>query len=349
MDLRPDELETQLAKGIRVALTRTGDRHAELAAVGVLAVGAPLRWGGLELGLGADVVVLTELGRGLEPLAGARDTLLALELLAAAGDAAGPYDEVLTRAIAGTARLAVAGLRDGVVRAAAGGPGAVPLHGTGSLVEDAPLDLVLVRAEPGGWYAVPVDGDGVRSEPVSVLGAPALRLRFDGAVGYRLPIGPAATGRAIGAARIRQAALLLGISARALAVTSAHVNRRIQFDRPLVQFQSVTQRLAALVADLEGWQLLVREAAWHHDRGQGTRLAAVQVLAAAAEHALASTRTAVQLHGARGLRAGSAPALAYRLAATEALRWGPVGRLWAEAGRLRLDAVEPYGPGESVV
>jgi alkylation response protein AidB-like acyl-CoA dehydrogenase len=334
MDLRSDELEKQLAKALRTAMTRTGERRTELAAVAVPALGAPLRWGGLALGVGADVVVMSELGRALEPLAGLSDTLLALDLLAATG--ADGHDDILVRATEGGATLAVVGLHDAPPAVGHG-----RLTGTTGPIDDVPVDLVVARDDRGGWWVVTPSDGGVRTEPVAVLGSRARTVHLDGARATALTAG-AADGRdlrrAVDAARVRQAALLLGISARVLGVTSAYVNQRTQFDRALVQFQSVAQRLAALVADLDGWQLLVREAAWRLDRGQDAHLASVQILAAAAEHALLATRTAVQLHGARGLRAGSVPASAYRLAAVEAVRWGPVGELWAQAGHLRADA-----------
>jgi alkylation response protein AidB-like acyl-CoA dehydrogenase len=148
----------------------------------------------------------------------------------------------------------------------------------------------------------------------------------------------------VAAARIRQAAFLIGVAARSLEVARDHTHRRQQFGRALVAFQTVSHRLAALLAEGDGWMLLLQEAAWQHDCGKDATRSAAEILAASAEHALQASRLAVQLHGVRGMLAHSIPATAYRIAAAEGVRLGTPRWLWLEVGRGRLAEHAPTAP-----
>jgi hypothetical protein len=136
-------------------------------------------------------------------------------------------------------------------------------------------------------------------------------------------------------ALLRQAAFLLGIADAALTMARDHTRTRLQFGKPLIEFQTVAHRLAAATAEGEGLVLLLHEAAWRHDNHEeGPH--AIQTAAAAADQALATTRLNVQLHGARGIVTEDPPARAYTLAVKESTRMGTPRQLWHEAGRARL-------------
>ena len=75
---------------------------------------------------------------------------------------------------------------------------------------------------------------------------------------------------------------------------------RMQFGRPIGEFQAIQWKLADMAARIEGSRLLTLKAAWMRDRGD-------KVNAAAAEAKLAASRTAnycadecVQIHGGAG-------------------------------------------------
>ncbi|MFF8725800.1 acyl-CoA dehydrogenase family protein [Streptomyces sp. NPDC015171] len=336
-----DPVQVRLAAAVRAALSRTGETHAELAAIGVPELGLPDRLGGYGLGLGAEVVVDLELGRQLCPLPARRETRLALDLLP---DDRGAAD-LAARAAKGETQLVTAG---------AYGTPALRLDERDRLTGDSgplPADeaaLAVVRAlRPDGsaqWCTVVPDGPGVESVDHPLLGLPGRMLRFSGAPATPFTVPEQVLHTALDAGRVRQAAVLTGLAEAALAAARAHVNRRLQFGTPLVDRQSVAHRLARLVGEGDGWRLLVHEAAWRHDRGEDCRAVAALALAAAAEHALACSRLAIQLHGVRGMLAHATAATAYRHASAEAARLGAPRRLWREAGA-RLAAGGRPAPG----
>lgn len=343
MHLDPDPLQREFARAVSAVNPRSAWR--DLARIGAFALGLPVPEGGLDLGLSVQIVVSAGLGAALRPVPGYHDTVLAADLLAGL---AGPVAAELRAGIAaGSAVVATAGIHSGPC---GGLDGDGRLHGLTGVLEDAPWTHLLVRTTRlgnGGGEVLVVcdpDGSGCRSWPVPTLAGPGRRLRWSGAscraVAGDPAVGPAGPDRgglpAVAAARVRQAAFLAGLARAALGVAGEHVRRREQFGRRLIEFQTVGHRLAMLVAESDGLDLLVHEAAWRIDTGRPAGVHPPQVLAAAAEHALAATRLAVQLHGARGIVADGQPALAYRLAAVEAVRLGTPESLWREAGRHRL-------------
>ena len=344
MDLQLDQVERKLADAIAAGLTRTGDRRPELARVGVPAVSVPARWRGMDLGLGADAIVNHELGRGMEPLPGYRESMLALDALRDVPDLPPAFEERLLGVAGGEAAIATAGLADAPAATSVAGR----LYGASGPLPDAPWEAALVRtvtparehlAPVTAWAVAVLDPATCDREPVRTSGLPGVVLRFDGAPATVVALPPGAVTRATAAARIRQAAFLAGLSAGALEAAAAHVAHRRQFGQPLLEFQSVRMRLAAAAAELDGWILLVREAAWIHDQAGQAGQQAAQALAACAEHALDTATLAVHLHGARGMVAGSPAAAAYLLAGAESVRLGSPSALWTEAGRARLAVV----------
>ncbi|KAA8885603.1 acyl-CoA dehydrogenase [Nocardia colli] len=328
MDLRLDPLQERLRDAVDTVLTRTGEPSAQLATIGVPTLNAPERFGGLALGLTADIVVNERLGFGLEPLGCYRATAFALDLL--------DSDDIRTEHLSEIVADLHKGLRHAAV-IGANGPARVRVTPDGKLWgESEPLPrstigLCVVRAGDGSWHLVLPETDTCTVESIEHFGLPASRVRFDGAAAERLPISAARWERALGAARIRQAALLLGIAYRIVDVARTHVNGRIQSGKPLAQRQTVAHRLSALLGEADGWRLVLHKAAWEFDRGERRDTAAV--LAVAAEHARLASRTALQLHGVRGMLAHSTAANVYRIAAVESVRLGTPAALWLEAAR----------------
>ncbi|MDG6103031.1 acyl-CoA dehydrogenase family protein [Dactylosporangium aurantiacum] len=341
---RLDPLQARLRDAVDAVLTHTGDLSAQLATIGVPALNAPERLGGLALGLTADIVVNERLGYALQPLSAYRETAFALDLLADADLPAetvaalyeGTHHAVLVGARAAAGVAGVPGGGGAGVRVKADGT----VWGEGGTVwgESEPLPrgnpglcLVHAAADDGrnGWHLVLPDPGTTLVEAFEHFGTPATRIRFDGATAAPLPVTAAHWERALAAARIRQAALLLGMADRILEVARTHVNTRVQSGRPLVERQTVAHRLAVLMGEADGWRLVLHKAAWDHDRDEPTTAAAL--LAAVAEHAQAASRTALQLHGVRGMLAHSTTVTAYRQVAVESLRLGSPAALWQVA------------------
>ncbi|MCZ7428583.1 acyl-CoA dehydrogenase family protein [Micromonospora sp. WMMA1949] len=179
---------------------------------------------------------------------------------------------------------------------------------------------------------------------VAVDGAGALRAvhRRSGALWAEVAgTGPAGRPpRPLYRARVRQAAYLSGLAARAHRLAVERAAQRHQFGQALLSHQAIAFSLARQLAHLRAARLLVHEAAWRDDTGAPAGLAATRALAYASELALEITAAAVHVHGALGLT-GSAPVHRYyRAAAVEALRFGRPAELWRAAGRWERSAEE---------
>ncbi len=329
MDLRPDPLQQRLRDAVDTVLTRTGELSAQLATIGVPSLNAPERLGGLALGLSADIVVNERLGYALEPLGCYRETAFALDLLDSDDVPTEHLAEILADLYKGTRHAVVVGAR---------GPAGIQVKPGGRLWgESEPLPrsaigLCVVRTADGGgneWRLVVPEPGTCVTESIDHFGMPASRLRFEGAASQPLPVSAVHWERALAAARVRQAALLLGIADRIVDVARAHVNTRTQSGKPLVERQTVAHRLALLIGEADGWRLVLNKAAWELDRDEHPNTAAV--LAAAGEHAQLASRTALQLHGVRGMLAHSTAASVYRMVAVESVRLGTPTDLWLEA------------------
>ena len=167
----------------------------------------------------------------------------------------------------------------------------------------------------GEWYDVALDR-------APVLAAPA---------GF----GPAWPGL-LAAARLRQAAYLVGLCQAALTLAVRRATTRRQFGQPIGRFQAPAFALAAAATRIEGACWLVRATAWEADQGADIRLRAAQALAMAADLSRTTVSTAIQLHGASGLTEQADSQLFYRRAAIERGWLGSPRALRAEVVSLLL-------------
>lgn len=108
-------------------------------------------------------------------------------------------------------------------------------------------------------------------------------------------------------------AAALGMARRALQATLQHIDKREISGTPLSELQMVRGHIADMALDIDAAALLVYRAAWHKDKhaGRASREAAMAKLYAT-EAAQRTIDTAVQLHGAEGVRSGSVVEGLYR-------------------------------------
>ena len=327
-----------------------------LCALGAPALDAPAEAGGLALGLAAACVVSEELGRAALPgryLAVA----MAIDVVAAAPDTfrdGGLLDGLL----AGGCPVALAGFQPPApaVRAAATGSGTLTLTGRLSVEPDATGRLLLPVLLPGDRTGLALlDGPVAAQAGTAVLDG----LRCAGGdVRERADLAAVCPGGVHGRARVRQAAYLLGLAGGALSVGVAHATSRRQFERPLRDFQSVAFRLAAAHVNLAGLRLAVAHAAALADSGQPFGVQAAEVLALAAETAVATVGPVMQVCGVRGMTSELEVCRYHLRVRHESVRLGRPGDLWREAGGSRLSAgagrftaarpgkpATPVGPG----
>jgi alkylation response protein AidB-like acyl-CoA dehydrogenase len=197
------------------------------------------------------------------------------------------------------------------------------------LVDD---DLVLV----------PLAG---RATPVANLGCLPLADVGD-LSGDVLARGPSAVEQFAAAQdewRVLTAAALSGLAARALEIGVAYVKERKAFDRPLGAFQAVAHRLADRASEVDGCELLCREAAWasEADPARLPELAAM-ALGFAAETARDTSYNALHFHGGYGFMVEYPIQLYYRRARS----WGAV--LESPQASFRRVATVAMTKGESL-
>jgi len=295
-------------------------RWKEMVAMGWPSLHLPEAHGGQGYGLPELAVVLEELGR-----AGIGGPLVPTAIAGAVVDRVGDDG-------------ARAALLPGL---AAGGTGAVafsspPLaldggvvRGRAEAVLGAPGAALVVLPVPGGWAVV--DGDDVEVTPATGVDL----LRPVGAVAVDAePLAVLAGGDEVaGLAALVLSAEAVGLAAWCVDTAAAYARERVQFGRPIGQFQGVKHRCADMLANLE----LARAAVWDACRnGEALPVACAAALAPAA--AVSIAKDCIQVLGGIGFtwehdahlylrralatRALVPPASAWRAAAVAAVRAG---------------------------
>jgi acyl-CoA dehydrogenase len=108
-------------------------------------------------------------------------------------------------------------------------------------------------------------------------------------------------------------AAALGLARRALDAAIHYSSQRRQFGRAIGEFQGIQFKLADMATELEAARLLVYQAAWSHDCGNGNaRVQSSMAKLYATEAAQRIVDQALQIHGGAGLVSGSIMERLYR-------------------------------------
>lgn len=184
-------------------------------------------------------------------------------------------------------------------------------------VDEASAVLVVARTGPGSGghpelslFIVPTDSPGLEKTRIEMdIAMPEKQYTlFFGDV--KLPadalIGPAGKGfqqvfHGLNPERITGAALLVGIARFALRQASAYAREREVWGVPIGTHQGLSHPLAKASMEVELAALMMRKAAWLHDRGLPAGEASNTAKYAAAEAALNAIDAAIQTHGGNGL------------------------------------------------
>lgn len=287
---------------------------AELGWAGLL---VPEAHGGAGLGWVDLVVLLEETGRSLFP-SPLVSHALAVDAIRQAGDEA-QQAAWLPRLADGSAIGTVALLEasdlpgpEGVALAGEpGGEGGFILRGEKLFVTDAgaaDLFVVAFRAEGEPRLAlVERSASGVAAEnwPGMDLTKRLGRLRLDGvavpASAVLARSDAAAVTRVLDAGATAVTVEAAGAAEAALRLTVDYAKQRVQFRRPIGQFQGVKHPLAEIHADVESFRSLAYYAAWCLEEGHpDASLAASRAKAYAAEAFPRTGIDAVGLHGGIG-------------------------------------------------
>ncbi len=106
--------------------------------------------------------------------------------------------------------------------------------------------------------------------------------------------------RVLDGGRIGIAALSVGIARGALDASLRYAKERVQFGRPIAEFQGIQWKLADMATEIEAARLLTARVAWMKTQGLPITLAASQAKYFASEAAVRATNEAVQIHGGYG-------------------------------------------------
>jgi acyl-CoA dehydrogenase len=108
-------------------------------------------------------------------------------------------------------------------------------------------------------------------------------------------------------------AAAVGLAWRALDEALGYAARRVQFGRPIAEFQSTRMKLAEMATELDAARLLVYRAAWKKDNSsERVTLESAMAKLYATEAAQRIVDAAVQIHGGAGLVKGAAVEHLYR-------------------------------------
>jgi alkylation response protein AidB-like acyl-CoA dehydrogenase len=125
-----------------------------------------------------------------------------------------------------------------------------------------------------------------------VVGPDALLGKLEGGLSVALA--------ALDGGRIGIASQALGIGQAALAAAKDYVRQRVQFGRPLADFQAIQFRLADVATELDAARLLTWRAAWLKEQGRPFTREASMAKLYASEAAWRACDAAIQVHGGYG-------------------------------------------------
>ncbi|MBX6378821.1 MAG: acyl-CoA dehydrogenase family protein [Clostridia bacterium] len=100
--------------------------------------------------------------------------------------------------------------------------------------------------------------------------------------------------------RINVAAFAVGMAQRALDLAVAYAKQRVQFGRPIAEFQAIQHMLADMAIDVEAARLLTYQASYLHDAGRRITKHASIAKTFATDMCMRVADNAIQIHGGNG-------------------------------------------------
>jgi alkylation response protein AidB-like acyl-CoA dehydrogenase len=293
-----------------------GDLWRRMGELGWLGLIIPADHGGLGLKWVDLTVVLEETGRGLSPLPIVSQTLSSAAILRCGSDA---HKVNWLPAMASGEAICTLALHDEpnwiapeAIRLA-GEPvdGGIRLSGIKPFVPDALAAHYLLVAfrGPNGLALAGVSRDQVqvKAQPGMDRTKPGGSVTLDGLVvpnDMILPMTEADLAWLTDLGGVAVTAEMVGAAEATLAMTSQYARDRVQFGRPIGQYQGVKHRLADIFVDVESFKSLLYYAAWTVDDAPDELPRAVSLAKGYASDAFARIGIdGVGLHGAIGFTA----------------------------------------------
>jgi len=300
--------------------------YRRLAGAGLFGITVPQALGGAGADALAYALAMEELARGYASVADQVGLVELLGTLLTQHGTPAQQEQYLRPLLRAETRCAyalteadagsdLAGLRSTARRDGAGWV----LNGAKLWIHNAPVAdfaAVLARTDPAAGhrgmsiFLVDLNAAGVtrgrREHKMGQCASPVGGLTFEA---VRLPetarLGPEGRGfhmmmSVLDKGRIGIAALALGILQAGLEDSISYAKQRVQFGKPIADFQAVQWMIADMAKDAHATRLMVREAARLLDSGGSATLAASMAKCFASDAAVARTADAVQIHGGSG-------------------------------------------------
>lgn len=159
--------------------------------------------------------------------------------------------------------------------------------------------LVDTRA-PGVRCTSTIEKMGLRTSPMGEVFFEDVRLPPTAALGGAVGGGAVIFAHSMDWERICLFATHLGTMERLLEQAATYAKSRIQFGRPIGDFQAVSHSLADMKVRLDAARLLVHRAAWRLGQGEPASLDAAIAKLFVSEALVESALSAVQMHGGYG-------------------------------------------------
>ena len=296
--------------------------------IGLAGVGLPEEVGGLG-GLAEILAVAEELGATLAPVPFLTSTVIAGQILAAAGDPALRY---LERIAAG--EIASPAITDARGRFTADG---VAVTGADASVEgnvrfvpygaSADFFVVAARSDAGIDLYIVEAADAVATALQSLdFSRPSASVEFTSSTAVRLTTGGAglsALERGLDIALLAIGADQLGGAQYCFDMTLEYIKLRRQFNREIGSFQAVKHRMADALIQVEMARAGLERVTWEHSENLSADAAVTKAWGSDAFNALAAE--AIQLHGGVGFTWEHDAHLYFRRARFDAAFLGDAG------------------------
>ena len=275
---------------------------AELAEQGWLGLHVAEEWGGSGFGLPELVVILEALGAVVAP-GPVLPSVLAAALIQAGGDE--PTAKAFLPALASGERVGAVALDADGALTGVQTPDGLKVHGTARPVLSAHLADLLVTpvrvGETDQWCVLDRDDTDTRELPSVDATRRVAVVTVDGAtVPADRQLGGLDTTRARSIAATLFAAEAVGIAQWCVTTAAEHAKVRVQFGRPIGQFQGVKHKCADMVGRVE----LARAAAWDAARAaedtSAAELTAASAVALALDAAFSNAKDCIQVLGGIG-------------------------------------------------
>ncbi len=144
-----------------------------------------------------------------------------------------------------------------------------------------------------GWKTWELSFDGCRIPAENLLGAEQLSTAGE-REGFRRTAG------GLSIARVHTAARAIGLARGALEDSIAYAQQRVQFGRPIGDFQAIRFKIATMASEIEASRALMYQVADDADRGHRNDTQASMVKYLASEMAERVTSEGIQIHGGAG-------------------------------------------------